>query len=96
MDNVGENECKINWGILAFDSIALFNMISSLCTMYIPCLIFSPFVTSLLIPFYSCMLGESTLRGASSGKKMYYLENKFNIILGLGFLFSFYLAFWVQ
>jgi hypothetical protein len=21
MDNVGENECKINWGILAFDSI---------------------------------------------------------------------------
>jgi len=42
------------------------------------------------------MLGESTLRGASLGKKMYYLENKFNIILGLGFLFSFYLAFWVQ
>jgi hypothetical protein len=76
-------------GILAFDSIALFNMTSSLCTMYIPYFIifllpplFFPFVTSLLIFVYSCMLGESTLKGANLVKKKYYFEDIINIILG--------------
>jgi len=35
------------------------------------------------------MLGEITLRGANLGKKMYSFENRFNIILGVGFIFFF-------
>ncbi len=83
--------------------ILLFNMMSSLCTMYIPCLIFSllpPLFFALChISFKSFLFMHvrwKHIEGANLGKKMYYFENKFNIILGVGFLFFLYITFWVQ
>jgi hypothetical protein len=62
---------------------------------------FTPFIFPLChISFNSCLFmhvrWKHTLRGTNLVKKMYYFQNKFNIILGVGFTFFFYVAFWVQ
>ncbi len=61
---------------------------------------FTPFIFSLChISFNSFLFMHvrwKHIEGANLGKKKYYFENKFNIILGVGFLFFLYLAFWVQ